>query len=179
MCVFKVKWLLNAKVSPLFWNRYVDDTFTMFHNKDSANEFLHYLNGCHRNIKFTIEFEHNNAIPFLDILVTRNQNNAFTTSIYRKKTFTGLYTKHRQPKLKMLGVQCNVTYAMLHNYAKRDSRLTTYGGIVLQRFEFVKVCMGRQRLCWKSQLFLYFVNKLYLPCCRAVFFVVCQLRRPI
>ena len=40
----------------------------------------------------------------------------------------------------MLGVQCNVTYAILHNYAKRDSRLTAYGGIVLQRFEFVKVC---------------------------------------
>ncbi|XP_068757563.1 uncharacterized protein [Montipora capricornis] len=78
MHAFEEKWLLNAKVSPLFWNRYVDDTFTMFHNKDSANEFLHYLNGCHRNIKFTIEFEHNNAIPFLDILVTPNQNNAFT-----------------------------------------------------------------------------------------------------
>ena len=90
-----------------------------------------------------------------------------------------IYLPHRQPKLKMLGVQCNVTYAMLHNYAKRDSRLTTYGGIVLQRFEFVKVCMRRQRLCWKSQLFLYFVNKIYLPCCRVVFFVVCQLRRPI
>lgn len=81
MCVFEEKWLLNAKVSPLFWNRYVDDTFTMFHNKDSANEFSHYLNGCHHNIKFTIECEHNNTIPFLDILVTRNQNNAFTTYI--------------------------------------------------------------------------------------------------
>ena len=98
-----------------------------------------------------------------------------------EKKITGYHVKlqHRQPKLKMLGVQCNVTYAMLHNYAKRDSRLTTYGGIVLQRFEFVKVCMGRQRLCWKSQLFLYFVNKIYLPCCRVEFFVVCQLRRPI
>ena len=27
---------MNAKISPLFWNRYVDGTFTMFHNKDSA-----------------------------------------------------------------------------------------------------------------------------------------------
>ena len=48
-----------------------------------------YLNSCHNNIKTTIEFEQNNAIPFSDILVTRNQNNTFTTSIYRKKTFTG------------------------------------------------------------------------------------------
>jgi hypothetical protein len=65
----------------------------MFHNKDSATEFLHYLNSCHSNIKFTIEFEQDNAIPFLDILVARNQNNTFMTSIYRKKTFTGFYTK--------------------------------------------------------------------------------------
>ena len=84
---------MSAKISPLFWNRYVDYTFTMFHNKDSANEFLYYLNSCHSNIKFTIEFEQNHAIPFLDILVTRNQSNTFMTSIYRKKTFTGLYTK--------------------------------------------------------------------------------------
>ena len=32
-------------------------------------------------------------IPFLDILVKRCPNNTFVTSIYRKKTFTGLYTK--------------------------------------------------------------------------------------
>ena len=93
MCDFEGKWLTNAKISPSFWNRYVDDTFTMFHNQDSANEFLHFLNGCHSNIKFTIECEQNNAIPFLDILITRNQNSTFMTSIYRKKTFTGLYTK--------------------------------------------------------------------------------------
>ena len=71
MCDFEEKWLMNAKISrPSFWNRYVDDTFIMFHNKKSANVFLHYLNSCHSNIKFTIEFEQNNAIPFLDILIT-------------------------------------------------------------------------------------------------------------
>ena len=36
---------------------------------------------------------------------------------------------HRQPKLKMLRVPCNVTYAILHNNAKRDSRLTAYGTV--------------------------------------------------
>ena len=44
-------------------------------------------------MKFTIEFEQDNAIPFLNILVTRNQNNTLMTSIYRKRIFTGLYTK--------------------------------------------------------------------------------------
>lgn len=64
MCDFEEKWLTNTKISPSFWNRYVDDTFTMFHDKDSANELLHYLKNCHSNIKLTIEFEQNNAVSF-------------------------------------------------------------------------------------------------------------------
>ena len=43
MCDFEKKWLIDAKVSPLFWNRCVDETLTMFRNKEKANEFLHYL----------------------------------------------------------------------------------------------------------------------------------------
>ena len=76
-------------------------------------------------------------------------------------------------------VQRNVTCGIYHNittefdYAKRDSRLAACGGVVLQRCKFINVCMGKQRFCWKSQLFLCFVNKFYLPCCCVVFFVVC------
>ena len=73
VCYFEGNWWMNAKISPWFWNRYVDDTFTMFHNKDSGNEFLHYLNSCHSNSDFTIEFGQDNAIPFWDILVAHNK----------------------------------------------------------------------------------------------------------
>ena len=77
----------------------------------------------------------------------------------------------------------NRRYLLLHNdracYAKRDSCLAAYGGVVLQPFEFIKVCMRMQQLCLKSRLFLYFVNKIYLPCYCVVFFIVCQLPRPI
>ena len=78
---------------PNVWFRYVDDTFTLFRNKETAIKFLHYLNSRHDDIQFTIEFENNQQIPFLDVLVKRLQNNSFSTSIYRTKTFTGLYTK--------------------------------------------------------------------------------------
>ena len=30
-------------------------------------------------------------------------------------------------------------------YAKRDSGLSAFGGVMLQRFEFTKVCMGKKR----------------------------------
>ena len=65
------------------------------------------------------------------------------------------------------------------DFAKRNSRLAAYGGVVLQRFEFINVCMGTQRFCWKTQFCLYFVNKIYLPCCCVVFFSVCQLLRRV
>ena len=78
-------------------------------------------------------------------------------------------------------VQPNVTYDITteFDYAKRDCGLATYVGVVLQRFEFIQVGMRMQQLCLKSESFLYFVNKIYLPCHCVVFFVVCQLLRPI
>jgi len=93
MCHFEEKWVMSGQVCPLCWYRYVDDTFSMFENKDTANGFLQYLNSRHNCIEFTIEFEQDNEIPLLDILVKRCPNNTFVTSIYRKKTFTGFYTK--------------------------------------------------------------------------------------
>ena len=71
----------------------VDHTFTLFRNKDTAIKFLHYLNSRHDNIQFTIDFENNQQIPFLDVSIKRLDNNSFSTTIYRRKTFTGLYTK--------------------------------------------------------------------------------------
>ena len=69
MCHFEEKWVFNASVRPSFWYRYVDDTFTMFDSKDTANEFLRYLNSRHNSIEFTIEFEQDNKIPFLSRVV--------------------------------------------------------------------------------------------------------------
>ena len=70
----------------------MDDTFALFDNVASATRFLQYLNTRHPNINFTIEFEENHEIPFLDVRVKRNLN-TFTTTVHRKTTFTGLYHK--------------------------------------------------------------------------------------
>ena len=40
---------------------------------------------------FTYEAETENKLPFLDVLVTREAT-TFTTNIYKKPTFSGLYT---------------------------------------------------------------------------------------
>ena len=100
MCDFEEKWVMNNGARPTIWFRYVDDTFTLFNNKDTAVQFLSYLNSRHKNIQFTIEFEQDQEIPFLHVLVKRQPNNSFSTSIYRKKTFTGLYKPQLQLYLK-------------------------------------------------------------------------------
>ena len=71
---FEEKWVLNNNAFPSVWFRYVDDTFTVFDNKNTAIQFLHYSNNCHANIKFTVEFEENSTTPFLDILIKRHSH---------------------------------------------------------------------------------------------------------
>ena len=47
MCHFEEKWLMNSRFCLSLWFRYVDDTFTTFDSKDTANEFLSFLNSRH------------------------------------------------------------------------------------------------------------------------------------
>jgi hypothetical protein len=67
----------------------VDDTFVVWpHGQDSLHEFLQYLNQQHSSIKFTMEQEHSGKLPFLDVLITRNQDGTLHHTIYRKPTHT-------------------------------------------------------------------------------------------
>ena len=106
MCHFEEKWLTKSRFCPSLWFRYVDDTFTMFDSKDNANEFLSFLNSRHYGIKFKI-------------LLKRCPDNTFFTSVYRKKTFTGLYTKWDSftPRKYKLNLIRTLTYRCFRIYS--------------------------------------------------------------
>ena len=89
---YESKWLEDRpqRFKPQFYRGYVDDIFVMFKKKDHVKKFLRHINSRHRNIKFTCK-EEKDKISFLDIPISRN-NNALETSIFRKPTFTGVYT---------------------------------------------------------------------------------------
>ena len=72
------------------WLRYVDDIFVTLSDAADANRALEFLNNQHPNIRFTIEHESEGKLPFLDTCVYRGSN-SYRTTIYRKKTFTGVY----------------------------------------------------------------------------------------
>ena len=47
-----------------FYRRYLDDTFIIFNNENSANRFLSYINSLYSNINFTMEKEHNQILTY-------------------------------------------------------------------------------------------------------------------
>ena len=70
----------------------MDDTFLLFTSEDHVKKFHKYINSRHKNMTFTYEIEANNSLAFLDVLITREEG--FCTSLYRKPTFSGLYSNY-------------------------------------------------------------------------------------
>ena len=77
--------------TPIYY-RDVDDTFCLFKCEKDAGLFLAQLNSMHPSLKFTVEKESNHRLQFLDVFVHKTPT-AFLTSVYRKPTFSGLYTR--------------------------------------------------------------------------------------
>ena len=107
MCSFESKWFRDCPndLKPVFYRRYIDDIFVLFSTPDHADKFREYLPSKHPNINFFIEKEEDYRLPFLDIKIFR-ENDKFATSVYRKKTFSGVYSNFKSfiPKTCKIGL---------------------------------------------------------------------------
>ena len=65
---FEEQAIATATYKPKIWKRYVDDTFTIL-GKDDVDSFLQHLNSQQPTIRFTMEIEKDNTIPFLNTSV--------------------------------------------------------------------------------------------------------------
>ena len=91
LCHLEETFFVNCSSFPKYYRRYVDDTFAIFDNEGQANQFFNFINSTHSNMTFTMETEQDGKLNFLDTVVNKNDT-LFFTSLYRKSTFTGLYT---------------------------------------------------------------------------------------
>ena len=66
----------------------------MFLCQSHLNDFVNYMSTKYSNIKFTSEYEMNNSFSFLDVKITRT-NNQLVTSVFRKATFSGVFTNFK------------------------------------------------------------------------------------
>ena len=88
---FEARALETAPHPPSLWKRYVDDTFVILETA-YKEEFFQNLNGIEEKIQFTAEnIRGDGSLPFLDTLVTVEEDGSLSTSIYRKPTHTNHY----------------------------------------------------------------------------------------
>ena len=91
----------NAEHKPKIWLRYIDDTFIIWtHGRQKLEDFLKYLNTLNNHIKFTMEIEKSEKLPFLDVLVKKNDDGSLGHAVYRKPTSTNRYlnaNSHHHP----------------------------------------------------------------------------------
>ena len=79
-CSFENKWLRNRPndFKPVFYRRYIDDIFVLFSSPDHWDKFREYLSSKYLNIKFSIEKEEGDRLPFPDINIFC-ENDKFAT----------------------------------------------------------------------------------------------------
>ncbi|XP_053685711.1 uncharacterized protein LOC128735241 [Sabethes cyaneus] len=82
--------LQKEKYFPRVWKRYVDDVFAIVKERHLPKT-LDLLNSRHPTIKFTVEREVDGKIPFLDLMISKKNDNSLKLGIYRKPTSTDRY----------------------------------------------------------------------------------------
>lgn len=70
--------------------RYVDDVFAPVKER-YLDQTLAMLNSRHSSIKFTVERGVDGRLPFLDLMITRKEDDTLKFGIYRKPTSTERY----------------------------------------------------------------------------------------
>jgi hypothetical protein len=81
--------LQQSPLFPRIWLRYVDDIFVII-ERLKLHDTLNWLNDQHCKINFTMEEESQGQLPFLDVMVKR-QNGDLAFDVYRKPTSTKRY----------------------------------------------------------------------------------------
>ena len=73
------------KFKPVFYKRYVDDTFLLFKRPEHIKCFVDYINSKHKNINFSFEMEKDRQMPFFDVNMFC-ENGKFVTYVYKEET---------------------------------------------------------------------------------------------
>ena len=82
--------LINSKLKPRIWQRFIDDVFIIWtHGKDKLDDFLDYINKAHETKIFTAEYSLT-KVAFLDTPVYKLNGN-LATKVYHKKTDDKMY----------------------------------------------------------------------------------------
>ena len=108
--------------------KFENDLITFILKYTDLENFFHYINNLHQNIKFTMEEESNGELAFLDTLLKQN-NEEISVLVYRKPTHTDQYlhySSHHQTSCKESVVSSlfNRAYSIITNKDDLDKEST-------------------------------------------------------
>ena len=139
---------------------YVDDIFVLFKNSDQAEKFKTFLNKKHKKISFTIEMERDNKLSFLDIDVIRcNTSSNFITSIYRKRTFSGMYTNFKS------FIATKYKYSLISSLLYRVFMICSDYGSIIKEIEKLKIIWLKNAFPMRviDRMIFRFFDKIHAP----------------
>ena len=162
LCFYEKKWLKDCpkSIRPIYYKRYVDDIFVLFENLEQAKKFKDYLNERHKNMSFTLEIEKDNKLSFLDIDIIRNeQANTFMTSLYRKPTFSGMYTNFKS------FICTKYKYSLISSLLYRVFMICSDFNSIITEIEKLKIIWLKNAFPMRviDRMILNFFNKIYIP----------------
>ena len=96
-------------------------------------QFHNYFNSEYHCLKFTYEVEINTSLPFLGVLVTKNDNN-YQLGIYHKPTSTGLFTNFNtfSPISHKMAAVRSLCYRVIYICSSFESIISEFNSITKQ-----------------------------------------------
>ena len=116
------------------------------------------MNSKHKNIKFTFEIEDSNNFSSLDVKIIR-KNKGFVTSIFRKASFSGVYTNYESFILETYKI--GLVRTLLFRFFKICSSMENFR-IEVEHLRSIFKC-NNYPVNISDQCIKKFLNKLYVP----------------
>ncbi|XP_075160352.1 uncharacterized protein LOC142233335 [Haematobia irritans] len=111
---------------PKFITKYVDDLFAIIRETE-IEKTLATLNSFHNNIRFTMELEQNQKLPYLDLLITKDEGK-LKMDWYQKNTASGRIMNYfsNHPKRIIINTAKNLIHRVLsisdHQFQQKNKK---------------------------------------------------------
>nr|VZI39468.1 unnamed protein product [Spirometra erinaceieuropaei] len=100
-----------------FYGRYVDDIFCLAYCTTDIDDLVQKFNSAHPSLNLTAEYEADNEIAFLDVLLHRQEDGSIQRWVFRKKNWTGQYINFHS------FVPLNIKQTLVQGLAARVRRI--------------------------------------------------------
>ena len=116
------------------------------------------MNSKHKNISFSYEIEKDGVMPFLDVNIFREKGK-FVNNVYRKETFTGVYTN--LSSFMPLAYKFGLAYTLLHRCFNLVSDMSKFH-LEVAKLKKILLKNGYPRKIINACVFK-FLNKFFEP----------------